>query len=332
MKLLRRLGLILLLLLVAAPPGVGIYFTNKAMFPDWRVMLDECPERRLDWGKACGDVRKSAEFAFRELRFPGAEPLNLETPAWFLPAAENRGRAGAAPATAFRGRGGQWAAVFIHGGGADRREGYRYARYWLSRGIDYYMPDAVCHGEAACASNKALSFGARESETVKNVYRTLRPKVAGLILMGTSVGANSILIALRELPDVNAVVAENPMYSAEQFVLDTKAAPGFFPRPYRRFLFWMTAWRADFAREMNPADRLQGQSATPIYFLHGREDDLTPFQHSEMLHAAYAGPKQLWIAEGARHARLWNLDNNDYERRLDEFLKRYALPPRATSL
>ncbi|MBX7058868.1 MAG: alpha/beta hydrolase [Leptospirales bacterium] len=324
MKWLRRILFSLPLLFFAAATGVAFYFTNRALYPEWKTTPGECPERRRDWGKDCGDASRNGEYFVRDINLSSAGPLALDTPAWFLSAADNRERLTLATDGAFH-PAGRWAAAFIHGGGADRREGYRYARYFLSRGIDYYMLDTVCHGSAPCAENKALSFGAREQQAVRNLYAAVRPKYDGLILMGTSVGATSLLDALPDLPKVNAVIAENPMFSPEQFFLDTPAAPSFFPKVYRRLLFSLAAWRADFPTDMSPAARLLHYSGAPIYFLHSTEDRLIPPHHSEDLYAEYKGTKLLWITNKGQHARLWNADPADYERRLDDFLNRHAL-------
>jgi hypothetical protein len=323
-RLLKVLGFIITLFLVVAI-GVGYYFTSLALHPAWRLTLEECPEKRQDWGKGCGNAETNGEFIVAQVEFPAVDADGFATSAWKLLAADNRARVVPAPAGAFR-PGGKWAAVFFHGGGADRREAYRYARYYLSRGVDYYMPDLVCHGRSACAKNDSLSFGARESRSVKNVHAGLRAAgYTGLIFMGTSVGANSLLIALPEMPDLRAVVAENPMFSTERFVLETSAAPAFFPGPYRLFLAHLLAWRGGFPEDEGAAKRIDGLVGPPVFFIHSKEDQLIPYSHTPALYEIYGGPKELWISETGAHARVWNVNPADYEARLDAFLNRHAL-------
>lgn len=322
-RLLKVLGLIVALFLLAGI-GVGYYFTSLALHPAWRLTLEECPEKRQDWGKGCGNAETNGEFIVSQVEFPAVAAGGVATPAWKLLAADNRGRVAPPPAGAFR-PGGKWAAVFFHGGGADRREAYRYARYYLSRGVDYYMPDLVCHGRSACAENDGLSFGARESRSVLNVHAGLRAAgYTNLIFMGTSIGANSLLIALPEMPDLRAVVAENPMFSTERFVLDTSAAPAFFPGPYRLFLAHLLAWRGEFPEDEGAAKRIGGLAGPPVFFIHSKEDQLIPYTHTPALHEIYGGPKELWISETGAHARVWNVNPADYESRLDVFLARHA--------
>ncbi len=311
-------GAVTLGVLLTAGVGIAYYFTSLALRPAWqRPGLDWCPPHRGEktgWGKQCGNLRLLKTYKFEETKFPTER--GLELPAWFVPAgAAKRGLAGAC-----RGRRGSCAVFFMHGGGADRREGYRFLKYFHERGYDYYMPDMHCHGESKCPEFK-LSFGAREHQDVIDIYRVLKKKYKTVIAMGTSVGATSVLIALPKLEGVKAVIAENPMYSTGRFIQDTEAAPAFLPGWYRSFLHWSLQKRGGFDSSNSAAVAVGKVTNVPIYFVHGTKDSLFPPSHSQGLHDLYKGPKAIRVIEGGKHARLWNFDPAAFEKGVDEFLK-----------
>ena len=62
----------------------------------------------------------------------------------------------------------------------------------------------------------------------------------------------------------------------------------------------------------------------PMLFIHGGKD---PFVPTKMVYANYKaakGPKQLWIAKKAKHARSFETYPREYQRRVSEFLKKYV--------
>ncbi len=321
---------VLVLLVLLAGFGVAWYFTSQALYPAWQGKdLDTCPEHRIaGWGEACGNLRNQGRLKFQEVTFPTSRGYSV--PAWKLSSVENRRVLPASPgAGAYRcARAGRCAAFFVHGGGADRREGYRFAPYFLGRGFDFYMPDLVCHGEAACM-RRGLSFGVREHLDVLSVYDALSAgdRYDTIVVMGTSVGGISVLMALPEMDEVSAVVVENPMYSVRRFVRETSRAPAFFPLWYRDFLYFMLSLRGGFDASEGAAAGLQraGESGedVPVFLMHGTADDLIPIDHTREMYEEYSGPKELRIVEGAEHARLWNADPGEYERRLDLFFRKH---------
>ncbi|MCR9141696.1 MAG: prolyl oligopeptidase family serine peptidase [bacterium] len=304
--------------------AIAWYFTSQALYPEWQIMdLASCPQRQVEgFGPECGDLRKLDDFAFEDYLAP--TDRGYAVPAWYIPALKQK--APPAKANVLGVAPGKYAAIFIHGGGADRRAGTRLARYFIDRGIDYYQPDLVCHGLAECP-RPGLSFGYREHQDVVDVYRSIRERYQGVFVIGSSVGANSTLIAFPKMAGVTAVVAENPMYSARRFVLDTGAAPGFFPDWYREILYALLAWRAGI--EDHTVSAMSGvvraaKSGAPLLFIHSTTDHLIPATHSEELHEIFraeGGTARLEIVEGARHSRIWNAGPEKYEALLDDFFR-----------
>jgi alpha/beta superfamily hydrolase len=44
-----------------------------------------------------------------------------------------------------------------------------------------------------------------------------------------------------------------------------------------------------------------GSLSIPIFFIHGKADELIPYEHSEMLYKRAQNPKEIWIVEGGDH-------------------------------
>ena len=59
----------------------------------------------------------------------------------------------------------------------------------------------------------------------------------------------------------------------------------------------------------------------PIYFVHGRRDQLVPFADGQALYAAYAGPKWHWWVENATHYNVRQRNPEEYLHRFGAFLE-----------
>ncbi|MCB1307475.1 MAG: alpha/beta hydrolase [Leptospiraceae bacterium] len=338
---------IIIVLLLVAPAIVAYVFTNKALYPAWAMGFTDCPEsREAGWGPNCGNVRLQNNYIFEELSIPSANGTNV--PAWYFPAAANANvdrtqhwsplnvtsdealqenaavlefyrnlKPGTGPAVRYPN--GRYAAFFVHGGGADRRQGYRYVPFFTQRGIDFYVFDMICHGEADCPV-QGLSFGQREHRDVLAVYRHLADRYQGIVATGTSVGATALLVALPDMPRVRAVIVENPMIGIGDFVRDTPAAPALFPDWYRKVLLSVLLTRGRFDGLATASNSLGVGLNTPILFIHSQQDSLNPWQHSVTLHDLHAGPAELWLLQSGGHSRLWNANPELFERRMSAFL------------
>lgn len=289
--------------------GTGLWLaSNQLLFPAWKGAtrdLAVCgPELAAHWGEACGNLRRTRALAFSEVRIPSLHGYAL--PGWLIRAEEN----GGGPA--------RGAILLVHGGGSDRREVTRYARYFLGRSLDVLTIDLGCHGEAPCPV-PGLTYGHRESRDVLSAYVHLAGRYDRVYAMGSSVGAASILVALPQMPRLAGVIAENPMASFQRLIEETPASRS-IPRVFTRLLIQLTLLRGRFDGRLSPEHSLRLARSTPVYFIHSTRDELVPYQQTQALAAAYAGPKRTWFPDRGSHGAIWDVDREDYERRLSEFL------------
>ncbi|MEL6216388.1 MAG: alpha/beta hydrolase, partial [Pseudomonadota bacterium] len=62
-------------------------------------------------------------------------------------------------------------------------------------------------------------------------------------------------------------------------------------------------------------------SDTPVLVMAGTLDQRTTVDDTQRLFAAFKGPKQLWLVEGAKHQNLFRFSEREYRRVVGAFLE-----------
>lgn len=283
--------------------------SNQLLFPiDNETAKDfaVCEEAKIKtWGSQCGNLRLSKEFQFEEVKFPSIGGYDL--PGWLIRVSANHlGHA-------------KGAVLLVHGGGSDRREETKLVRFFLNQKLDVLTFDLVCHGEAPCPI-PGLTYGHRESGDVFSGYLFLSDRYSKIYAMGSSVGAASLLIALPAMPNLSAVIAENPMVDFERLILESPSSPKSIPEWFVRLLLRITMFRGRFDGLLSPLHSLRLVKKVPIFLIHSKEDNVVPYSHSQELANVYEGPKDFWLADKGNHGTIQNADPIEYEHRLRNFL------------
>lgn len=63
------------------------------------------------------------------------------------------------------------------------------------------------------------------------------------------------------------------------------------------------------------------RTSVPVYFCHGRKDELVPFSEGQSLYAAHPGPKWYWGVENASHYNVRQRNSKEYLARLRSFIE-----------
>ncbi len=289
--------------------GGGLWSASSSLlFPSFHGAtrdLAACPaEAERAWGPSCGNLRTSRALAFEEVRVPSLNGYDM--PAWLMRSSANGGAVASG------------AIVLVHGGGSDRREMTRHARFYLGRGLDVLSLDLGCAGEAPCPV-PGQSYGARESRDVVSAYLFLTARYPHVLAMGSSVGAAALLVALPEMPRLDAAIVENPMASFDRLVREFPGAEG-SPRWFTSGMLGLAEVRGRFDGLASAEHSLRLGAATPVLFVHSRQDRVVSFHQTEDLVASYPGPKTAWYPEVGEHGALREADPVEYERRLATFL------------
>ncbi|MCD4839592.1 alpha/beta hydrolase [Neobacillus sedimentimangrovi] len=221
--------------------------------------------------------------------------------------------------------------IISHGVTETKINSVKYAKLFLDRGFNTLLYDHRRHGESG---GKTTSFGHYEKFDLKAVVDWLKNEIGPDLLLGIhgeSMGAATMLLYAGLLKDgADFYIADCPFSDfKEQIAYVIKR--DFKVRPRLLLLIGdaLLRLRDKYSiREVSPISVIQNIQH-PILFIHSRKDDFILPSMTNDLYEQKKGPKMLYIAEKGRHAQSFNENRADYERVVDEFLKKYvysALP------
>ena len=148
-----------------------------------------------------------------------------------------------------------------------------------------------------------------------------------IVLMGLSMGASAVcMVSGEKLPsNVKAIIADCAyanVYEEFRYVFNHRTHLPAFPLLNIFNLYTKSVYKFD----MKKADAMTQvkKTKTPILFIHGDKDSFVPTENVHKLYAAAPeGLKQLYIAKDAEHAMSYPINEIEYERQLNGFLKKY---------
>lgn len=307
----------------------GYFVADVTMKPPWyhhrpgatELTLKDLPDY---WGAHVHNPKHNFGLEYEDVEFRNRDGMVLR--GWYVPATN-------VPPKERRNIG----IVFVHGGGRDRRAWLRHLPLFNRHGFSCLLFDFREHG-LSDGAGRGLSYGMRERFDVSAAAKFLRD-VKGfrrIAAVGTSVGGSSVIMAAAIDKNINVVVAENPILTCahlqDKHML--RILGGYFKGTmwskavFRAFRFGASNW-LNFLVGNKPSKKCQSMhvigslAPRPVLLLHGTYDDVVPPYHSERLFELAKEPKELWICPGARHCMMYNVDPDEFERRVIGFLKRY---------
>lgn len=239
----------------------------------------------------------------------------------------------------------------VHGGGRDRREFLPHVGYWSAHGLEVLMYDSSEHG-ISDGSGRGIGFGYREQFDVSAAAKYAK-QVLGwerIVVIGTSVGATASLLAAAREPLIDAVIAENPFYDYEPFFvkiyLDILGRGSFGGREASRFgsivelvtqltniipldkfvenIASFTLWWIGATGQNGPVHVVNSISPRPVFLIHGQADQMIPVSHSTLLFEKANEPKLIWTPEAGEHADVLRFYQDEYQKRILDFVDRYV--------
>lgn len=196
-------------------------------------------------------------------------------------------------------------------------------RYMAEHGYDVLVIDVRGHGKS---EGVWLSMGEKEKDDLLlwiDYIRTM-DEDAKIVLHGVSMGGATVMLAAGENPGNVVAAIEDSGYSSVydefKYLLESHHIPA-------KLLLNMTdAWcriRLGFSfSSIIPSEAVK-KTGIPMFFIHGSDDTFVP---TEMVWPCYENhnrEKEIWIAEGAVHARCMDKYKDEYNRRCLEFIERY---------
>ena len=214
--------------------------------------------------------------------------------------------------------------VILHGVKKNRTDVLRAALVLRRSGFNVLIFDGRGHGNS---EGRYVTYGFNERRDVESAIDWLvnekkidRDRVG---LAGESMGAAIALQVAAHNSWIRAVWADSPFSSlrliTEEFVKRATRLPGAVLNPVLWTTIQMANYRGKFdVYSVNPlghASRIK----CPVYLVHGTADQLIGTSHSQSIHAALGGEKEIWFVEGARHARSIRFVKREYSERLTRF-------------
>jgi alpha-beta hydrolase superfamily lysophospholipase len=174
----------------------------------------------------------------------------------------------------------------------------------VDHGFDVCAFDLQAHGET---EEGMCTYGYRESQDIGAILSWLRKErgIDRFVLLGHSLGAASVLLAIDGDPGIIGIVAIAPFADMQSTALHyaQRFTAGLSPPGLVRESVRHLEGLADFdAAYASPLRCLRASSQhPPLLLLHGTSDKNIPPEDSEYLALAYQGTCQRYLIEGATH-------------------------------
>ena len=187
------------------------------------------------------------------------------------------------------------AIVYLHGIGDNKSGAAGVVERFGPLGFDVVAYDSRAHGKS---QGEYCTYGVRERHDLQRVIATLAP--GRVVLIGSSLGAGvaiqtaaldsrvSAVVAAEVFADLRSVATER----GRRLWLPPWTITRAFPIAEQRIGFHI-----DEASTLAAAWRV----TAPVLLLHGSDDEDTGPIHSQRVHDALAGPRELRFVPGARH-------------------------------
>ncbi len=205
------------------------------------------------------------------------------------------------------------------------------ARLHARAGYGAVLFDFAGHGSS---EGNLVTYGPRERDDVAAIMEWLRARgdvnMAGLAIMGYSLGAIAATLAAASLPELRALVIESGFADLEHDIaqLFTRFThlPGF---PFANLVVW---WGQRLAgvrlSEIRPALVIGQISPCATLIISDLNDELADEPYDgERLYAAAGEPKELWQLADVGHVQGFVERPDEWMARVGGFLDRYLAAP-----
>ncbi|PIC86243.1 alpha/beta hydrolase [Sporosarcina sp. P20a] len=215
--------------------------------------------------------------------------------------------------------------ILTHGYLGHAKQMGLYGQYYYEElGYNIFMPNARGHGKSG---GDYYGFGWPDRLDLIDWTKLLTGKIGTntqVIYHGLSMGAATVLMASGEdLPkQVKAIIADSPYQSVYQLFAYQLNRMFHLPAfPLLDNMSLLTSTRAGYS--LKEADALSAvQRATvPILYIHGNADTFVPTEMTKELYEKTRSKAELFLVDDANHGEAFVMDQEAYERKVDDFLK-----------
>ena len=234
--------------------------------------------------------------------------------------------------------------VFAHEFGSGGGSALRYCRGLIEAGFEVFSFDFRGHGASPTEPGYRPRPWLTDREHADLLgaisFITARLKAAGrpteIGVFGLSRGAGAAISAAAEVPNVRVVIADSAFssdttieYMMRRFATifaGVRVVARNHPAVVWRVMRWMLfrAYRREFpCRFLSARQAVTRMGCRPILFIHGENDSYIPSWQAQSLYDAARGPKDVWIAPGAKHNQAVDAHPREYARRIVHFVEEH---------
>lgn len=312
MRILLRLGAVLVAVWLIACSAIGILAAELALHPGRRVLGSQAEERAQVVA-----ARNQAELANVSVTAQDGAVLH----AWSIRPVHGNGDV----------------VILLHGHTDNRAGMLGNADLLLRHGYAVLLPDARAHG---ASGGDMATYGVREAGDVRRWFDWIEQTQAPHCIdgLGESMGAAQLLASLRTTPGFCAVVAESAFASFREASYDRmgeKMNAGAWAgrtllRPAVETGLIYARWKYEIDFNQASPQNAVAASSVPVLLIHGRRDTNLPPRHSEMILArnpARIPRVVLWEPAEAGHCGASGAAPEEFERRVVGWFESYPAHP-----
>lgn len=216
--------------------------------------------------------------------------------------------------------------VLVHGFASSKEQMGGYAGMFHQLGYNVLVPDDRAQG---ASGGKAMSYGYFESrDYLKWINQVIarQGKQSQIVLFGVSMGGATTMIAsgLKTPTQLKAYIEDCGYTTADDEI--RYQARQMYNLPYWPLVPMtsaVTRLRAGFSFKDADAVSAVKKNHKPMLFIHGGADTFVPTKMVYQVYHADAGPKQLLVVPGAKHAAALSHNPQLYQATVKRFLTQY---------
>jgi uncharacterized protein len=214
--------------------------------------------------------------------------------------------------------------ILAHGYKGNNEQLPEVTRFYYEKGYDILKPDARGHGKSG---GEYIGYGWHDRNDLRKWidYVIEEKDQKTIFLHGFSMGASTVLMASGEdLPnEVKGIIADSGYTSVkEELAHQLKYLYNLPSFPLMDITSLVTEIRAGFSFEEASAlnQVKKKRNDLPLFIIHGDKDELVPSEMAHRLYENTSGMKELWIIPDVGHTQGFLDEEEEYKRRLMEFI------------
>lgn len=220
--------------------------------------------------------------------------------------------------------------IILHGYMNNKDTMGPYAAMFHQLGYNTLLPDARGHGES---QGNYVGYGWREKVDVRKwVNKVIEHNGKGskIVIFGVSMGgATTMMTSGLKLPRQVKAFIEDCGYTNAKTEIQHEAEvlyhmPAFPKFPLVEILSGITRLRAGYFLGDASSVKQLAKNKRPMMFIHGDQDTFVPTEMVYENYKATKGPKELWIVKGAKHAKSFQTNPQEYQKKVSQFLNKYV--------